>query len=275
MNERFRRIRAVFEFEFDVSFPFPVAEALSIFLGVLVAMSILMLYRPYASFVVYPPVLEWINLNQLENLILQVTHADFYMISGPIYNLTLLLIIALPMLCAFRVAGPLENGVLKAMLSYPIRREEILILKGIEILVLICLPITMGILAMVVLFSGLSIGIEFLLVIISYWTLAFTMLSSSFLLSVITRSSAKAAFGGIALWASLLLVGLFAKIPVVLRGISNPVILTINYFSRYSIGNQYDIAPVFNDVLVSIIVNLLIGIVIFVASIRYFKRVEI
>jgi len=275
MNERFRRIRAVFEFEFDVSFPFPVAEALSILLGVLVAMSIVMMYRPFPTFMVYPPELEWINLFQLKELVLQVTTADFYMIRGPFINLTILLIVALPMLCAFRVAGPLENGVLKAMLSYPIRRGEILVLKGIEILGLICLPITMGTLAIVVLFSGLSIGIESLLVIISFWTLTFTILSTSFLLSVITRSSAKAAFGGVALWAVLLLVGLFAKIPVMLRGIPNPVILTINYFSRYSIGNQYDIAPVFNDVLVSILVNLLIGIIIFMASIRYFKRVEI
>ena len=273
MNERFRRIRAVFEFEFDVSFPFPVAEALSILLGVLVAMGILMAHRPYATFLITPS--EFANFIQLEYLVLQVTAADFYMISGPFFSLTVLLIIALPMLCAFRVAGPLENGMLKAMLSYPIRREEILILKGIEILVLICLPITMGALAMVVLFSGVSIGIEFLLVIISFWTLAFTILSSSFLLSVITQSSAKAAFGGVALWAILLLVGLFAKTPVVLRGIPNPVILTIGYFSGYSLGNQYDIPPVLNDVLVSIIGNLLIGIIIFVASIRYFKRVEI
>jgi len=93
MNERFRRIRAVFEFEFDVSFPFPVAEALSILLGVLVAMSIVMMYRPFPTFMVYPPELEWINLFQLKNLVLQVTSADFYMISGLFINLTILLIV--------------------------------------------------------------------------------------------------------------------------------------------------------------------------------------
>ncbi len=275
MNERFRRIRAVFEFEFDVSFPFPLAEALSIVLGVLVAMSIVMMHQSYATFLVYPSELEWLNLSQLENLILQVSHADFYLLSGPIFNMTILLIIALPMLCAFRVAGPLENGVLKTMLSYPIRRQELLILKGIEIMALICLPTTMGSLAIIVLYNGLSVGIEFLLVIVSFWTLAFTILSSSFLLSVITQSSAKAAFSGVALWAVLLLVGMFAKIPVVLRGIPNPVILTIGYFGGFSLGNQYDVAPVLNDVFVSIIGNLLMGILMFIASIRYFRRVEI
>ncbi len=272
MNERFRRIRAVFEFEFDVSFPFPVAEAFSIILGVFVAMSVLMIGSNY-WFLVSPSAFS--NSLELERIIFQVTHADFHLLSIPLFNMTILIIIAIPMLCAFRVAGPLENGVLRAMLSYPIKRRELLILKGIEIMVLICLPITGGALVTIVLFNGMSVGIESLLVIISFWTLAFTILSSSFLVSVITQSSAKAAFSGVALWTVLLLVGMFAKIPVVLRGIPNPVILTLSYFGGISIGNQHITDPVLNDVLVSIIVNLLIGIITFLASIRYFKRVEI
>ncbi|MHA1638246.1 MAG: ABC transporter permease subunit [Candidatus Thorarchaeota archaeon] len=273
MNERLRRIRAILEFEFDVSFPFPAAEVLSVLLGVLVAMNIIITQRSYFAFLVSPSAFS--NSLELERIIFQVTHVDFHLLSTPLFSMTILIIIAVPMLCAFRVAGPLENGVLKAMLSYPIRRRELLILKGIEIMVLICLPITVGSLGAIVLYNGLSVGIEFLLVIVSFWTLVFTILSSSFLLSVITQSSAKATFGGVALWAVLLLVGMFAKIPVVLRGIPNPVILTISYFRGSPIGNQYDITPVLNDVLVSIIGNLLIGIIIFLASIRYFKRVEI
>ena len=272
MNERFRRIRAVFEFEFDVSFPFPVAEALSIALGVFVAMSIIM-ERTNFWFMVTQS--AYANSVQLDSMLYQITYVDFHLLSLPLFNMTILSIIAIPMLCAFRVAGPLENGVLRAMLFYPIKRRELLILKAIEIMVLICLPITGGALVAIVLFNGISIGFESLLVIISFWTLAFTILSSSFLLSVITKSSAKAAFSGIVVWTVLLLVGMFAKIPVVLRGIPNPVILTLRFFGDFPFGNQYIPDPVLNDVLVSIIVNLLIGIITFLASLRYFRRVEI
>ena len=272
MNERLRRIRAVFEFEFDISFPFPAAEALSIILGVFVAMSIIM-ERTNFWFLVSPSAYN--NSLGLVRIMYRITYVDFHLLSLPLFNMTILSIIAIPMLCAFRVAGPLENGVLRAMLSYPIKRRELLILKAIEIMVLICLPITGGALVAIVLFNGLSIGFESLLVIISFWTLAFTILSSSFLLSVITKSSAKAAFSGIALWTILLLVGMFAKIPVVLRGIPNPVILTLSFFGGFPFGNQYNTDPVFNDVLISIIVNLLIGIITFLASLRYFRRAEI
>jgi hypothetical protein len=158
MRERLRRFRAVLEFEFDVSFPFPVAETLSIVLGALTAISVVVMQTSYASFLVTTS--EWANSIQLEWLNLHVVHADFYLLIATFSNFAVLLVVALPLFCAFRVAGPLENGVLKAVMSYPIKRKELIILKGLEIMVLVCLPITMGALATIVLYDGLSVSIE-------------------------------------------------------------------------------------------------------------------
>jgi hypothetical protein len=41
------------------------------------------------------------------------------------------------------------------------------------------------------------------------------------------------------------------------------------------LGNQYDVEPILDDVLISIICNLLFGIAMYLGSIKYFKRVEI
>lgn len=273
MNDALRRIRAIFELELDVSFPFPSAEALSIILATLTALYVVMQGFVF-SFILFPPSSVW-GYVELERTVWSVEHADLSSLSMPIASMMLLLIALIPLLSAFRVAGPIESGVLRAMLSYPIRRRRLLILKGLQITLLTCLPITVGALAAVALYNALSIGVESFWVLVSLWSLAFAILSSSFLLSVITRSSAKAAIGGMAVWFTLLIVALFSHLPVIFRGILNPVNLAINYFTGTNMFGYVYKDAVFGDVLLSIIGTFLIGVVTFLLSIKFFDGVEL
>jgi ABC-type transport system involved in multi-copper enzyme maturation permease subunit len=269
-------MKAVFDLEFDISFPFPAPEVLSIVLCLLIAMSIMMEAAFFTIHVVlFPP--GFVN-PEVEFSIWTLAHTDFLLLVGPLFNMTLLIIIVLPLLNAFRVASPFENGMLKTILTYPIRRRNLLILKGLAELILVVMPITIGAFIGVILIYWLDIGFDSLMLLLSFWSLSFLILSSSLLLSVIVRSTAKSAFGGIAMWITLYLVAALAKIPTLIRGILNPVSLSISYFSNTPGGAPFG-SPfeniTFNDIWVSILFDLLLGLVLFYVSIKFFRSVEV
>ena len=275
MNERLLRVRAAFELEFEISFPFPGAEILSIILCLLVTMDIV-IKGTFYSMIVSPHSPEHIPLIW-DELLWLLTHTDSQLLSSSLFNMTLLMIVIIPLLSAFRVAAPMESGLLRTILTYPVRRRDLLIFKGFEILMLVVLPITTGALIGIVLVDWLDIGLGSLLLFLSFWSMAFTILSSSLLLSVTTGSTTKTAFSGIAIWIALYFVAAFTQMPVLLRGVLNPVSLAISY-SRNLSGAPFGLpfeGMVFSDVWGSIVINLLIGLFLLLMSVRFFRRVEV
>ncbi|MGD2072355.1 MAG: ABC transporter permease subunit [Candidatus Thorarchaeota archaeon] len=273
MNRFLKRVRAIFELELDVSFPFPSAEAIFITLTILT--SFLIIQQGFKIGFTIFPTSHWMVQFELDRVMEYVSHADLYSLSMPLINLIVLLMALIPLLSAFRVAGQLENDMFRIILSYPIKRRHLLIFKGIQITLLTCVPITIGVLFILLLFNSMSIGISGIVVLMAFWSLFFAILSSSFLLSIITRSSAKSAIGGMAVWFTLLIVALFTHLPTVLRGILNPVNLAMYFFTGMNVyGYQFE-EVVFLDILVSIIGTFLLGFITFLLSIRLFEGVEL
>ena len=170
MNERLLRVRAAFELEFEISFPFPGAEILSIILCLLVTMDIV-IKGTFYSMIVSPHSPEHIPLIW-DELLWLLTHTDSQLLSSSLFNMTLLMIVIIPLLSAFRVAAPMESGLLRTILTYPVRRRDLLIFKGFEILMLVVLPITTGALIGIVLVDWLDIGLGSLLLFLSFWSMA-------------------------------------------------------------------------------------------------------
>ncbi|MHA1288602.1 MAG: hypothetical protein ACTSPB_14450, partial [Candidatus Thorarchaeota archaeon] len=229
----------------------------------------------FYTMIVSPHSSEYIPL-LWDELIWLLAHKDSLLLSGTLFNMTLLMIIVIPLLSAFRVAASLESGLIRTLLTFPIKRRDLLILKGLEILMLVVLPVTAGALIGIVLVDWFAIGLDSFLLLLSFWSMAFTILTSSLLLSVTTGSAAKTAFSGIAIWIVLYFVAALTKIPVLLRGVLNPVNLAISY-SKDSPGASFGLpfeGMVFSDVWGSIVINLLIGLFLLLMSIRSFRRVE-
>jgi hypothetical protein len=273
MNRFLKRVKAIFELELDVSFPFPSAEALFITLTILTSLLIIQ-QGSIIGFLIYPSSSHWSQV-ELDRVIEYVSHADLYSLSMPLISLVVLLMALIPLLSAFRVAGQLENDMFRIILSYPIKRRYLLIFKGIQIILLTCVPITIGVLFILLLFNSMSIGIGSIVVLVAFWSLFFAILSTSFLLSIITRSSAKSAIGGMAIWFTLLIVSLFTHLPTALRGILNPVNLTVYFFTGTNMLGYQFAEVLFEDILVSIIGSFLLGLITFLLSIRLFEGVEL
>jgi hypothetical protein len=272
VKRRGNHIRAVFGLELDISYPFPSAEGLSIILGLIIFLTIMFQSVYYPFMITESP---FVNNLELERVSEFIAAPAFYILSGPYFDMMILFPILLPLLCAFRVAGPFENGVLKSVLTHPIRRSGLLVVKGLQILLLTCLPVTLGSFVGITLFNGLLLGLESALAIASFWTLGFMILSLSFLVSVATRSSAKAAFGGVGLSTALFVIATLSKLPATIRGVANPLNLTVSYFQGFApFGNSID-GLVFGDVIVSVLGSLTVGVLAFLLSIKLFKEAEI
>lgn len=272
MKKRNNRFRAVFDLEIDISYPFPSAEGLSIILGFSIFLMI-MFQSVYHSFMITDS--SFVNTHELERISRLIASADFYHLTAPCFNMMILLPILIPLLCAFKVAGPFENGVLKNILTHPIKRSDLLFLKGLQIMLLTCLPVTLGSFIGIILLNDLFFGLQSILVIVSLWALGFMILSISCLVSIATRSSAKTTFGAVGISTALLVVATLSKLPLIVRGIANPLNLTISYFvGGVLFGNSFE-GLVFGDVIVSILGSLIIGVVTFLLSIKLFKEVEV
>lgn len=256
----------------EVTFPFPSAEGLLVGLGLFVMLTIVLQSVQPQFMITDSP---FSNQLELERLIQSVTFADFRLLTSTMFNVLVFLPILIPLFCAFVVAGPLENGVSKNMLTYPIKRSDLLIIKGLQITLLTSLPITVGAIVGITLFNGLLLGLESILTIISLWVFCFTILSTSFLISLVTKSAARSAFGGVVLWAILFVVATLSKLPVIVRGISNPLHLTMSFILGSTFFGNSFVEPVFGDVLGSLLIHFILGVVAFLASIRIFKGIEL
>lgn len=275
MNEKLKQLWAVFNLEFEISYPFPAGEALAFILCLLITIDFVMKGTFY-SIGVYPHLPGNIPYFWYE-LVWQLSHTDSWLLSSSLFNMTLLIIVLIPLLSAFRVAAPFESGLIRTILTYPIKRHQLLLLKGFEILMLVVLPITVGALIGIVLIDWLYIGLDSILLLLSFWSMAFTILSSSLLLSIVTKSTAKTALSGIAIWVVVYFFAALMQMPVILRGILNPVNLAISY-SRNTEGAPFGLqfeGMVFSDVWGSIAINLLIGLSLLLMSVRFFRRVEV
>jgi ABC-type transport system involved in multi-copper enzyme maturation permease subunit len=276
MNKSLQKIRATFELELDVSFPFPSTGVIFLILF-LIAIGSILIEGCFIAIVIAPHPPGVIPLD-FDYIVWAQQNADFNLLAGPLFNLILFIIIVIPMLSAFKVAGPIEAGLLKTLLTYPIRRRNLLVLKVVEMLILTVLPITIGVLMGVVLIQWVSIGLTSLVLLLSFWVMTFTILLTSVFLSLVTQSMTKSAFGGIAIWVVLYLVAAVTYIPNVIRGALNPVNLVLSYFNDTPGAAVFGVPfrdPVVHDVWGAIIINLVIGIIMLLLSVRQFRRVEV
>ncbi|TFG13432.1 hypothetical protein EU537_06070 [Candidatus Thorarchaeota archaeon] len=273
MDRLLKRVRAIFEFELDVSFPFPSAEA--VFMTLTTLTSLLIIQQGFKIGFLINPTSQWVSEIELDRVSEYVRQAALYSLGMPLVSMTVLLMALIPLLSAFRVAGQLENDMFRITLSYPIKRLHLLILKAMQITLITCVPITLSVFVILSLYNSLSIGIGVIVILIAFWSLFFAILSTSFVLSIIAGSSAKSAIGGMALWFTLLGVSLFTHFPTVLRGTLNPVNLAMYFFTNRNMFGYQFTEVVFMDVLVSIIGSFLLGLVTFLLSIRLFERVEL
>jgi hypothetical protein len=191
-----------------------------------------------------------------------------------------MVIFIVPLLVAFTTAKSFEDNSFRTVLSYPVKRWQLLIMRTIVPTVIIGTCITFSVLLAVFLMipAPWNIGACVLLFCV-FWLALLVVITSTVFLAVITRRMIVSALGGVAVWFSLMTSSYSITTPEILRWIGNP----ITFIARYVYGgDSNDIFPIIpstvptTETVLGIITLLSVMVVLLLSlSVWLFKRMEV
>lgn len=191
-----------------------------------------------------------------------------------------MLIFIVPLLVAFTTAKSFEDNSFRTILSYPVKRWQLLIMRTVVPAVIIGTCITFSVLLAVLLMvpAPWNLGACILLFGV-FWLALLMIITSTVFLAIITKRMIVSALGGVVVWFSLMSSSYSIATPEILRWIGNPMI----FISRYVYGADFDgILPIIpsavptTEIMLSFVALLSVLIVLCLAlSVWLFKRMEV
>jgi hypothetical protein len=203
-----------------------------------------------------------------------------FTVAQALEQLWAMLIFIVPLLVAFTTAKSFEDNSFRTILSYPVKRWQLLIMRTIVPTVIIGTCVTFSVLLAVFLMipAPWNLGACVLLFGV-FWLALLMIITSTVFLAVITKRMIVSALGGVAVWFSLMSSSYSIATPEILRWIGNPMI----FISRYVYGESFDgILPIISstvpttEIVLSFVALLSVLIVLFLSlSVWLFKRMEV
>ncbi len=197
MGKKRWNIRAIFQYELDSSYRFPtIAVLVSIFLivGAFSALTHLVWDTEIYSGT------DDIS-GRVDHLTDVVLNMGLSVLITSISNCVLLFIVLIPLLIAFNFAQGYNSGLIRTLLTYPIERKNVILMKACTVVFLVASAASIGSIASVLFFVPVLTQLEsMVLVLASIWVLALLMVSVSVLVAVISKSPLVTSFGSIATW---------------------------------------------------------------------------
>ncbi|MHA1970684.1 MAG: hypothetical protein ACTSXE_02425 [Candidatus Thorarchaeota archaeon] len=176
----------------------------------------------------------------------------------------------MPLIVAFTTARSFEDGSLRTLLSYPVERTHLLLMRILVPFLIIGGISTLSVLLAQFLMVPAVIDIGAFLSYFGIFYLAIILVIASIsLLAIVTKRMMATAVGGVAVWYGLLIFSWTSACPRVLFWIMNPIYM----FSQYNLGGE--LAPVLGDVLYTIGVMSVMVVVFILSAIMLFKKVEV
>ena len=271
MGKRRWNIKAIFQYELDSSYRFPtIAVLVSIFL-IVGAFSAL-------------THLEWDTeiysgtddiSGRADYLADLVFNKGLSVLITSISNCVLLFIVLIPLLIAFNFAQGYNSGLIRTLLTYPIERKNVVLMKACTVVFLVASAASIGSIASVLFFVPVLTQLEsMVLVLVSIWVLALLMVSVSVLVAVISKSPLVTSFGCMATW--------FLAFIAVTHP-DTPRILKTTLFPPFAVAEYTGIGPLwvitifgaeitYADTLVGMGMACLLAIILLSMSYIIFKR---
>lgn len=274
MAESGTNYRALLRFVFSTSLRFPIPEVLfSLFLFVSCYQMLSSVF--FGIFLHIEPGPSWVGDSWLEDLAILIETAPVSALAHMLPIIHYVLIFLLPMLIAFNLGGSHESGLLRSLLSIPITRRIYLLFTGGITILLTGLATSLGlIVARFISFpQPIDWGLVFLMMT-SVWTYVLLVGSGSILLAIVLRSAQSSSFSSIGLWFLVMVVGLFTSLPLVIKGVLNPILITSSYVTGSPYARLFG-EIVFNDVIVSLMGATVVGIILLIIGLVVFERVEL
>jgi hypothetical protein len=276
MSEHETRKFSTHRLEINMSYPFPtIVGLLSFFIFIA---SVALQNLPDYGMTLYLPI-GWDGITMTEELAAAIrtmtTRASVLSILNSFYIVLLLI----PLLIAFNFALSFGNGQIRTLVSYPIRREKLLLVKSGLVFILIATAVTLGGIIGLIFFYPFSIDVVLLgQLLIPLWATVFLITSSCTFIAVLSRSAPLTAVGGIGVWVGVFVMTPSQSIPSFLVYVLYPILAAINYILPDSPSPSplsYLWTTSMNDVLYGCGVALVLGILLLYLSILVFRRLEV
>jgi hypothetical protein len=154
-----------------------------------------------------------------------------FVISKALEQLWVMAIFTGPPLVAFATARAFEDNSLRAILSYPVKRWHLLLMRTIVPTIIMGTCVTFSVLLVVFLMIPAPWNIETCILLFGmFWLMLLMLNASTIFLAVLTRRMVVSAVVGCGAWFSLQLASTTTSTaPVILRCIGNPIVFIASY----------------------------------------------
>jgi ABC-type transport system involved in multi-copper enzyme maturation permease subunit len=222
----------------------------------------------------------WNGTSQVDFLLSYEGTVSTFVLSSAIEQAWLVLMFLIPILIAYTTARAFEDGSLRTLLSYPVRRSHLLLMRTLVSVLIIGALTNFSIFLALFLFLPAPLDLVSVLFLIGTFWLAILFITSSVVFfSVLVKRMIVAAMGGVALWYGLLTLGYMPDAPPILQSLANPIRMMTRYILgsrdtpwRFIIGGE---TPLIGDVYLTLTVMALAIIFFLATSLLLFRRAEI
>jgi len=223
----------------------------------------------------------WNGTSQIEYLLSYESTVSTFVLSSALERLWMTLLFITPMLIAYTTARAFEDGSLRTLLSYPVKRSHLLLMRTLIPYLIIGTLSTVSILLGLFLLLPVPLSLSSTLFLVgTYWFANLLLTSSVVFISVLTKRMMVSAIGGVAAWYGLLTLSYMPQVPAMVTWISNPVRLVYQHLLggigspwRFIIGGGE--TPLIGDVLLTFAVMAFVIGLFLMSSILLFRRMEV
>jgi len=274
VSENRTRKFSIHHLEINMSYPFPsIIGFLSLF--IFIASASLQIL-PDVGMVLYLPI-GWDSIVMGEELATVIRIMTTRAAALSILNSFYIVLLLVPLLIAFNLALGFGNGQIRTLLSYPVGRRKLLLVKSGVVFILITTAVTLGSIIGLVFFYPFSIDLVVLgQLLIPLWITVFLITTSCVFIAVLSKSAPLTAGGGIGLWFGAFVMIPTQSIPSFLMYILYPILAAINYVNPGPPNPlSYLWTTTITDVLYGCGAALVLGVLLLYLSIMVFRRVEV
>jgi ABC-type transport system involved in multi-copper enzyme maturation permease subunit len=218
---------------------------------------------------------DWDGSSKAEELSKLAAEAGIRILAKSILTCISVFFLLIPILVAYSLAQGIASGQIRTLLSYPLDRKTVFLVKlGIVILVAAA-PASLIPLTAALFYAPTIVQLDLVLMaVVSLWVLAFHMASVSTLIAIATRSARVTAFAGFAIYYAAFVQMAVPDFPAIGKGILFPPMITIEYLG-YGYQWAFNEEITISMALGSMGIGLLLGVVLMTLSLVLFRRTEL
>jgi ABC-type transport system involved in multi-copper enzyme maturation permease subunit len=278
-KERRREWLDVTYLEAGNSYRYPLIEVITIFFLYLAFSAVYSLAMMPQSMDTMPGPM-WNGTSQVDFLLSYESTVSTFVLSSALEQAWLVLMFLMPILIAYTTARAFEDGSLRTLLSYPVRRSHLLLMRTLVSVLIIGGLTNFSIFLALFLFLPAPLGLVSVLSLIGTFWLAILFITSSVVfLSVLVKRMIVAAMGGVASWYGLLTLAYMPDASPIVQSLANPVRMMTRYILgnrntpwRFILGGE---TPLIGDVYLTLAIMVLAIIIFLATSMLLFRRTEI